>query len=382
MSERHAKAERRALRRAHPDNLYLRGRTWYIRYNVGGRKIRSSLGTTSVREARRLRDKILAKRSAAIKFGIEPPVPRREKTFAEIGEMYTRAKLADETLSDSTRYHVKRVIGELFVPELGHLRMPDITVEHIEAVLAKLRSQLSRTSVAVYFRYVASMYRYARKRGWYTGPNPIEQLDRKPTQGPGRDVVLTYDEARRLLDAVRAIDEMTYYKVALALCTGLRRGEIHGLAWEDIELDGELPTLTVCRSFRRAPKNDASAATIPLKPEAARLLRQWRTMQRPGTLYVFPTKHGRIPARPPQIFAEAIHQAASQAGITKEVTPHVLRHTFGTWTYEQTGDPKLVQRLMRHASFKTTMGYVHDRRELGEVVSRLPEITAPRLEAV
>ncbi|MCG8420231.1 MAG: site-specific integrase [Proteobacteria bacterium] len=258
----------------------------------------------------------------------------------------------------------------------------EITVEHIETALAELRAQLNRTSIAVYFRYLVSMYRHAHKRGWYTGTNPTELLDRKPTQGPGRDTALTVDEGKRLLIALRRIDEVSYYKVALALCTGLRCGEIHGLAWDDIELDGEHATLTVRRSFRGPPKNEASAATIALKPEAVRLLRQWRSTQAPGVLYVFPNTNGDIPGRAPERFGKSLHKATACAGITKEVTPHVLRHTFGTWTFEQTGDPKLVQRLMRHASFVTSMGYVHDRRELGEVVSKLPEVTTMQLKTV
>ncbi len=46
-----------------------------IRYNVGGQKIHRSLETRNLREAKRLRDEIIGKRSAAAKFGLEEPTP-------------------------------------------------------------------------------------------------------------------------------------------------------------------------------------------------------------------------------------------------------------------------------------------------------------------
>lgn len=77
-----------------------------------------------------------------------------------------------------------------------------------------------------------------------------------------------------------------------------------------------------------------------------------------------------------------MHDAAARAGLTKHVHPHLFRHTFGTWVYERTRDPKMVQRLMRHADFKTSMQYVHDSRDLGEVVNKLPTLTGVNLRTV
>ncbi len=64
-----------------------------------------------------------------------------------------------------------------------------------------------------------------------------------------------------------------------------------------------------------------------------------------------------------------------------KVTPHVFRHTFATWAYERAQDPRKLQLLMRHASFQTSMGYVHDRSELTEIVNRMPTLSRARLRA-
>ena len=361
--------------RRNPDNLYRRGVTWWIRYSVNGKKIRRSLGTTSLRQAKRMRDQILAKRSAAARFGIEAPQVEPCKTFAEVAEMWLESRQADDSLAQSTRYGNARLVRKILVPELGAMAMSAITVDDIERLIVKLRKTRARATVANHFCYLRAIFRQSIRRGWFAGPNPIDRLDRVPTQGPGRDVFLTVDEAQRLL---AELSGRVHYKVALALHTGLRWGEVHGLAWADIALDADQPTLTVGRSFRSKPKTEASAATLPLSSDAAALLRRWRAEQPSGgqedSLWVFPGKHGHLLARPSSTERAAIHSASERAAIGKHITPHVFRHTFGTWVYERTGDPKIVQRLMRHASFHTSMLYVHDRRDLGGVVDALPKL--------
>ena len=364
-------------KKRNPDNLYRRGEIWWIRYGSGGKRIRRSLGTKSVREAKRIRDQILAKRSTAARFGIELAPLEPCKSFAEIATQWLEFRLADSSLAPQTRYQSARIVRSKLLPEFGMMAMSAITVEAIERFIAKLRKNYARSTVANYFCQLRAIFTKSIRWGWFAGPNPLDRLERVPTQGPGRNVVLKTSEAIGLLSQLHGC---LYYKVALALYTGLRWGEIHGLAWADIMLDTDQSTLTVRRSFRGVLKTKASAATIPLSAEAADLLRRWRSQQasfgQAGSLWIFPDAHGRLRARPSTAERRAIHEATKHAGIDKHVTPHVFRHTFGTWVYELTGDPKIVQRLMRHASFHTSMLYVHDRRSLAGVVDALPSLVS------
>ncbi|MCG8419721.1 MAG: N-terminal phage integrase SAM-like domain-containing protein [Proteobacteria bacterium] len=190
----------RRLRRrtGNPDNLYRRGETWWIRYSVGGKLIRRSLATANLREARRLRDQILAKRSVAAKFGIKSPHVEPCKTFAQIAEMWLQSRQADDSLAPSTREQNARVVRGLLVPELGHMTMSAITVEDIERFIGNLRKTRARSTVATYYGCLRAIFRRAIRRGWFAGPNPFDRLERVPTQGPGRDTALTVDEAQRL----------------------------------------------------------------------------------------------------------------------------------------------------------------------------------------
>lgn len=82
-----------------PDNLFLRNGIWWIRYNVAGKKIRTSLHTRSEREAKRLRDGILGKRSRATdKFGLEAQQAAPCKSFAQVVKLWLDARKADDSL--------------------------------------------------------------------------------------------------------------------------------------------------------------------------------------------------------------------------------------------------------------------------------------------
>jgi integrase len=382
MNETQAK---QARAKRNPENLYQRGGVWWVRFNVNGRKIRRSLGTTSQREAKRLRDQILAKRTAAARFGIEAPVPKKEYTFVDVVEAWLQSRKARGDLRASTLSSAEDVTRAWILPRFGKRPISDITVEDVERFIAHLHSasskrtgsQLSRAYIAKISKYLGTIFRHAHKRQMLNGANPFEQLEKRPTPGPGRKVSLAEDQARALLDKLTG---ETYYKAALALAIGLRWGEIHGLAWADVELDSQPSTITIRHSWQGDPKSDHSATTLPISDDAAAILRQWKAEQG-DAVYVFPGLKGKPRRSSNRKETLAIAQAATKAGIAEKVTPHVFRHTFATWAYERAQDPRKLQRLLRHASFQTSMAYVHDRSELGAIVNQMPALSRARLRA-
>jgi integrase/recombinase XerD len=74
-----------------------------------------------------------------------------------------------------------------------------------------------------------------------------------------------------------------------------------------------------------------------------------------------------------------LRKAGKAAGISKNVTPHIFRHSYGTHLYAATKDIHLVKRAMRHSDIKTTMAvYVKDTgASMAEAVAALPAL-APR----
>ncbi len=178
MNEAPAKQERA---KRNPENLYQRQGVWWIRYNVSGRKIRRSLGTTSRREAKRLRDQILAKRTTAERFGIEAPVPRKQYTFADVVEAWLQSRKARGDLRASTLSSAEDVTRAWILPRFGTRPIADITVEDVERFIAHLHSasskrtgsRLSRAYIAKISKYLGTIFRHAHKRQMLKRREPV-----------------------------------------------------------------------------------------------------------------------------------------------------------------------------------------------------------------
>ena len=175
---------------------------------------------------------------------------------------------------------------------------------------------------------------------------------------PAADVV-------RLLDAAR---ELRYYvAVALMAATGLRRGEVSGLAWSDIDLSkGEL---RVRHTLSRVdgeliliePKTDRSRRRVPLHAGVVTALKAWRTRQLQERLaagdqwvetgMVFATELGTMVD--PRNLLRTVEVAAAKAGIEK-VGAHTMRHSAAVAWLESGVHIKAAADLVGHSSISIT----------------------------
>jgi integrase/recombinase XerD len=179
---------------------------------------------------------------------------------------------------------------------------------------------------------------------------PVEEVPypRAPRKLP---IILTQEEAVRLIDSASNLFHramlMTLYS------TGMRRAELCHLKVEDID---STRMIVHIRHGKRNRDRD-----VPLSPKLLETLREyWRWMQ-PKT-YLFPgTKNGWRADKPitPKVLWEACREAAQAAGITKDVRPHLLRHSFATHLLENGADLPTVQLLLGHSDLKATSIYLH-----------------------
>jgi site-specific recombinase XerD len=179
---------------------------------------------------------------------------------------------------------------------------------------------------------------------------PIEEVP-YPRASRRLPIILTQEEAIRLIDSASNLFHramlMTLYS------TGMRRAELCHLKVEDIDSDRMIIHV---RHGKRNRDRD-----VPLSPKLLETLREyWRWMQ-PKT-YLFPgTKNGWRADKPitPKVLWEACREAAQAAGITKDVPPHLLRHSFATHLVENGADLPTVQLLLGHCDLKATSIYLH-----------------------
>jgi integrase len=195
---------------------------------------------------------------------------------------------------------------------------------------------------------------------------------------------LTTIQARAALTA--ATGTRLYALYVLALCLGLRRGELLGLRWEDIDLDGE--KLEVVQTLQRVggrlrfvrPKTDDSERTVPLPPFCVEALREhkkrqfaersaaWPDWEEHGL--VFPSRRG-TPMEPDNL-RRSWSTIRAQAGLG-DARLHDCRHTCVTLLLDLGVPPHVVRDIVGHSDIEVTMTiYAHvsldeKRRALGKL---------------
>jgi integrase/recombinase XerD len=167
-----------------------------------------------------------------------------------------------------------------------------------------------------------------------------------PKQHSPLPLVLSQQEVASVLDALH---HPVYRAIAMVLYgTGLRIDE--ALSLEVGDIDGQRGVLRV-----RHGKGDR-ARDVRLSPGLLKYLRDYWSRERPPRPYLFASRRtGRPPTQ--ASVCEAFAQAQEQAGISKRVRPHVLRHSYATHLLEAGTDIRVIQALLGHRSLQTTMRY-------------------------
>jgi integrase/recombinase XerD len=163
--------------------------------------------------------------------------------------------------------------------------------------------------------------------------------------------VLTRAEARALLatpNRYYPTGQRDLCMLKLMLNAGLRASEVLSLTWRDVDLH-------TGRLLVRRGKGDKDRQ-VWVNDEVLAQMRAWRG-RAPASRYCFPTLKGtRIYDA---ALREMVKRRGRKAGITKDVHPHMLRHTYATELYRETKDIRLVQKALGHAQLSTTMIYTH-----------------------
>jgi integrase/recombinase XerD len=160
--------------------------------------------------------------------------------------------------------------------------------------------------------------------------------------------ILSGSEVEELLSATTSLKYRAIFMLAYG--AGLRVSEVAAL--ETTDIDSERMLIHV-RTGKTGPRY------VMLSPRALEALRAyWRAHRPPGPL-LFPGRG----ANDGHLRRETIHKilakVARAAGITKTVSPHMLRHSFATHLLESGADVRAVQLLLGHASLESTATYLH-----------------------
>ena len=259
-----------------------------------------------------------------------------------------------------------RIYGHI-IPSVGKIPLSKLTQNDLQQFYAKLKRTGRKVNVelkgtGVSDRMVRSCHALCRS----SLEKAVEEglITRNPSIGcklppkkNGEMKVLTQTEIVRLLN--QAYDEGYYEMFLLELTTGMRRGEILGLKWRDLNL--ETGELNIKRQLTTkgisVPKTKSSIRTILLPPDMLDLLREMKKTAKYDWIFPSPVKEGE--PRNPTAITKRFRIMLERAHC-KHVRFHDLRHTFATMALENGMDVKTLSAMIGHVSSETTLNiYSH-----------------------
>ena len=271
-------------------------------------------------------------------------------------------------MAHSTYVRYEGIVCRHLSPALGHRKLKNLTRAEVRRLYREKAEQLSPRSVDYIHVTLQKALSQAMRddlipRNVAAGERPRSTRNREEIKA------LSSGQAAKLVGAARGTRNEALFVVALH--TGLRQGELLGLKWKDIDLEGR--RLSVRRALKPTdhgldfgpPKNKASRRAVPLTKTAVAALRGHRSRQngerlRLGDLWeddglVFPNRVGR-PLDHNNLYYRDYKRLLEAAGLAGEgFTFHSLRHTFATELFNQRKRPKVIQSLLGHSSITQTM---------------------------
>lgn len=219
----------------------------------------------------------------------------------------------------------------------------DVTRDQLREYVVYLRTERCKSATRLRNHLAALKFVYSRTLGREEDVSFL-MWPRSPENVP---TVLSQNEVVRLL---AALEHPTYRMAATTIyATGLRAHEACLLETRDV--DATRQVIHVRHGKGRKQR------LVPLTSPLLSKLRVYWKATRPEPPYLFPATHARGAMRAPAL-RMALHRAQEDAGITKHVTPHVLRHSFATHLLDLGTDTRVIQVLLGHSSIRTTTRYV------------------------
>lgn len=312
--------------------------------------------------------------------GAEPERPKADMTFgAWLDRWYQND--CKPAIRPKTQADYENRIYQHIIPELGHIPLTRLTPGDLQQFYIRLkqRGRLLRRSEygpGLSDRMVKSCHvtcRVALDRAVAQGlilKNPALAC-KAPATHPQEMQVLTQEEMQRLL--IQAKENGCYELLLLELSTGLHRGELLALRWDDLDFrTGELRIERQVQRVKGAltvtqPKTKTSIRSIILPAPILVILKSCR--KRVESRWMFPSPKKEDSPLDPAAVRKKLAKILERAGC-KHVRFHDLRHTFATNALEHGMDIKTLSAIIGHVSSATTLNvYAHVTDEMRQTAA-------------
>ena len=373
---------RRTYRTA--DGTEKASKRYYVRYRDADGKVAMEVAYTDKRAS----EDLLAQRmreSARGERGMRDPYREHRRTpLSQHVEDFVQS-MAAGGVSEMHRRHVRQHVTRAF-KAMGATVVDDVTTAKVEAHLLALVQDGRAAKTRNHIRNeLAQFFAWGVERGRW-GHNPVATIKRLNAEADPkrRRRALTPEELRALVAAAKTrplagyiggnhpnptpekraellllgLQRATLYQTAAM--TGLRRNELKQLRWADLDLDGDVPTVTVRAETAKSKRTDV----LPLAVPAAEALREWRT--------ALARARWEIPTQGEAVFdcigRQCIDHFRADCAAAKveedtaegRVDFHSLRHTTASMLVQAGVPVRTAQDILRHVDPRTTMRvYAH-----------------------
>lgn len=324
---------------------------------VGGRRRRRTVYGSSEREVLSKRDQLRNQLAKGVNLA-DPP-----RTVEQwLNEWFQTVKTSDGT-GPSTLDRYDQILRVHLIPLIGRVKLSALAPRDVQLMVSHLRETAAPASVIKIHGVLRNALADAERMDLV--PRNVAKSVRSAKLARTERRALTPNEALSLLSQLNG-DHLECVFI-LALSTGLRRGEVLGLRWKDVDLPGR--ALFVRQTVQRVggvlrfvpPKTHRSTRPLPLSALTISALLTQSARQAEDRLLVGPAweDHGLVFAShvgtplEPRNVNRRFSTARAAAGL-EWVRLHDLRHAFATFLLDQGEELRTVMDLLGHSTIRLT----------------------------
>lgn len=304
-----------------------------------------------------------------------------KQTFKEVADLWLESY--ETTVKPTTYKNTKKYLNAIIEHHFKGIRIESVSV----AMMQKIVIELSKKYVTYlnYLSIINRVFKYAVHLD-IIQTNPVDRITRPKQQKTRKEkIALTKEELNQFLTLAKEDARPVLYTAWHTLAyTGLRRGELLGLEWSDIDFKNK--TISVSKTLvtingklsTQTPKTKRSARTISLDDSTVQVLKDWKLEQKKlffkygvksKNIVITNTKGGHFDFAH---FRDELRYFLGKHKL-KQFNVHSLRHTHASLLFEAGIEPKTISDRLGHSNIQATLDmYTHlNDKQRSDVADRL-----------